>query len=93
MNILLEVLQYLLAAAMLLPLTRLLRGPRLIDRVVAIDLLASLSVGFIVIRAEATRVWLLLDIALGLGLISAIGTIAIGAFIEQHSSEAREEKS
>ena len=51
------------------------------------------AVRVIVIRAEATRVWFLLDIALGLGLISAIGTIAIGAFIEQHSSEAREEKS
>lgn len=92
MNTLLIVLQAMVGLASMLALWRLVRGPRLADRVVAIDLLATLAVGFLVVRAAQTGHWLYVDVALGIGLISVVGTVAFGTFIEHRANEAREEE-
>lgn len=92
MNTLFIVLQAVVGLASMLALWRLARGPHLADRVVAIDLLATLAIGFLVIRAAQTGHWLYVDVALGIGLISVVGTVAFGTFIEHRSSEAREEE-
>jgi len=91
MSIIIVVLQTVVGLASLLALWRLVRGPHLADRVVALDLLASLAVGFLVLRAAQTGHWMYVDVALGIGLISVVGTVAFGSFIEHRAREAREE--
>ncbi|MCS6969983.1 MAG: cation:proton antiporter [Planctomycetota bacterium] len=92
MNDLVLVLHLGVGAAMLLALWRLLRGPRLADRVIALDLLATIAVGFLALRAAETGHWLYLDIALGIGLIGFVGTVAWAAFVEQRAREAQGEE-
>ena len=48
---------------------RLMRGPSLADRVVALDMLALLGIGFIGIVAVATEEYAYLDVAIALALV------------------------
>jgi multicomponent Na+:H+ antiporter subunit F len=73
----------LLVTAMLLAVLRLVRGPSLPMRVVALDLLSSLSVGFIAAYTVVTDKALFLDVALVLSLISFLGTVALAYYIEK----------
>lgn len=73
----------LLAAAMLLAVLSLVRGPSLPMRVVSLDLLSSLSVGFIAAYAVVTGQPLFLDVALVLSLVSFLGTVALAYYIEK----------
>ncbi len=52
-------------------------------RVVALDLMASLSVGFIAAYAVLTEQPLFLDVALVLALIAFLGTVAFAFYIEK----------
>lgn len=60
---------------------RLLRGPELSDRVVALDLMATLSIGIIAVYALIFENRLLLDVAAVIALISFMGTIAFAQYI------------
>ena len=71
-----------LALAALLALWRVLRGPTLPDRVVAIDLIGVLVVGFAVVGAAASGSPYFLDVAIVIALISFVGTIAYARFVE-----------
>ncbi len=88
MTLLTGILTVVISVAMTLALWRLVRGPGLADRVVALDLLASLTVGWLVVRAAATGHWMYVDVALGIGLVSVVGTVAFGAFTEHRAREA-----
>ncbi len=78
-----NILFIFLIAAMLLAVLRLLRGPSLAMRVVALDLMASLTVGFIATYAVVTDQPLFLDVALVLALVSFLGTVAFAFYIEK----------
>ncbi len=73
----------LLSVALLLALVRLILGPSLPDRVVALDLIATLAVGFTALYAVLSQQALFLDLALVLALIAFLGTIAFAYFIEK----------
>ncbi|MEP0761135.1 MAG: cation:proton antiporter [Chloroflexota bacterium] len=73
----------ILALAMMLAFVRLLRGPSLPDRVVAVDLLTALSIGIIATYAIATEQTALLDVAIVLALVSFLGTVAFAYYIER----------
>lgn len=73
----------LLSAAMLLAFVRLVEGPSLPARVVALDLMASIAVGFIATYAVATDQPLFFDVAIVLALIAFLGTVAFAHFIEK----------
>lgn len=73
----------LLTAAMLLAVLRLVRATSLPMRVVALDLMSSLSVGFVAAYAVVTDQPLFLDVALVLSLISFLGTVALAYYIEK----------
>lgn len=73
----------LLSAGFLLAFWRLLAGPGLPDRVVAVDAMATVAVGALVLTGMATNQALLLDIALAVALITFLGTIALAASIEK----------
>jgi multicomponent Na+:H+ antiporter subunit F len=73
----------LLIVSMFLALLRLIRGPSLPDRVVALDLIAMISVSFITAYAVSTKQPLYIDEAVVLALIAFVGTIAFAYFIEK----------
>lgn len=64
---------------------RLVRGPTLADRVVALDLIAFLTIAFIAVYAVVSDEPAFLDIAITLALVAFLGTIAFARWI--HKSE------
>lgn len=76
----------MLAAAAVLTFIRLLKGPTLPDRVIAIDLIGVLMVCILVVTAAATKQGALLDVAMVVALISFVGTVAYSRYIERSRS-------
>ena len=72
-----------LGAALLVTFVRLVRGPTLPDRIVAMDLLGVLVVGFIVVLAGTSHVRATLDAAIVIALIGFVGTIAYATYVER----------
>lgn len=62
---------------------RLLRGPYLPDRVVALDLISVMAMGFIVVYAVRFNQPNFLDVAIILALITFLGTVAFAYYIER----------
>ncbi|AYD00157.1 multicomponent Na+:H+ antiporter subunit F [Neorhizobium sp. NCHU2750] len=72
---------FLLAAAFLLTVWRVVQGPTLPDRVVALDMLVGIVIGFIALIAIRTGFTLYVDIAIALGLVGFLATVAFARFI------------
>lgn len=72
--------------AFLLTIFRLALGPSLPDRILALDLLVILGIGFIVIFTLATGYYAYLDMAIALGLVGFLATIAFARFV-MHQAE------
>lgn len=72
----------LLSAALVFAFLRLARGPYLPDRVIALDLISILAMGFIVAYAVRFNQPSFLDVAIILALISFLGTVAFAYYLE-----------
>jgi multicomponent Na+:H+ antiporter subunit F len=72
-----------LVLAMAITFVRLVRGPSLPDRVVALDLMGTLSIGVMTVYAVATEHAVYLDVAIVLTLISFLGTIAFAYYVRR----------
>ena len=72
-----------LGIAMLPALLRLVRGPRMPDRIVALDLMVTLGIGIIATYAIATDESVLLDVTLVLALVSFLGTTAFAYYLQR----------
>lgn len=83
LSIVVELSLIMLIIAMILAFVRLLRGPSVPDRVVSLDLIATLAVGIIAVETIALDEPLLLRAAVVLALITFVGTIAFGRSIEK----------
>jgi multicomponent Na+:H+ antiporter subunit F len=70
----------LLTAATVLVLTRLVRGPSTLDRIVAVDVLLAVMVCAIAAEAAYTRDATSLPILVGLSIIGFIGSVSVGRF-------------
>lgn len=64
---------------------RLLHGPSLPDRVIALDILSILGIGMIVAYAIASGQPVFIDVASVLALVSFLGTIAFAAYVERRA--------
>jgi len=73
----------LLSLAVLMAFVRLARGPSLPDRVVALDLLSTLAIGMIAVYAIITDRPVVLDVAIVLGLLAFLGTVAFARYLEK----------
>lgn len=71
----------MMTAALVLAFVRLVRGPSLPDRVVALDLIASVTVGLTATYAVVTNHVDLLHVAVMLALIAFLGTVAFAIFV------------
>jgi multicomponent Na+:H+ antiporter subunit F len=72
-----------LVVALFLAFIRLVRGPSLPDRVVALELCGTVMVGMIAVQAILTDQRVLLDVAIGLALVSFLGTVAFARYVEK----------
>ncbi|KPL84035.1 hypothetical protein SE15_02280 [Thermanaerothrix daxensis] len=72
-----------LTAGMIFTFIRLLRGPSLPDRIVALDLLVTLLIGVIATYAILNDQSAFLDVAIILALVSFLGTVAFAYYIER----------
>ena len=78
-------LYLVLMAALLLAFVRLAVGPSMPDRVVALDLIANLVVATTALYAITTDQQVLLDVAIGIALITFLGTVAFAQYIERRA--------
>jgi multicomponent Na+:H+ antiporter subunit F len=72
-----------LGVALIVAFIRLVKGPTLPDRIVAIDLFGVLVVGVIVVLAGRTGVQATLDAAIVIALVGFLGTIAYATYVER----------
>lgn len=70
-----------LVLAMLLAVVRLVRGPTLADRILALDLLSTLALSFIAVFAIRTGFMLYVDIALAMALAGFLATVALARYV------------
>jgi multicomponent Na+:H+ antiporter subunit F len=73
----------LIGLALFLTFVRLVRGPTMPDRVVALDLMGVLAVGMIAAYSVATDQPVLLDPATVLALVGFLGTVAFARYLEK----------
>jgi multicomponent Na+:H+ antiporter subunit F len=76
-----------LGLALLLAVVRLVRGPTLPDRIVAMDLVGVLVIGLIVVLAAFTGIRATLDAAIVIALIGFVGTVAYATYVQRGHSE------
>ncbi|PHP65169.1 cation:proton antiporter [Zhengella mangrovi] len=71
----------LLSAAFLLTVYRVVRGPTLPDRILGLDMLVAAAIGFIAVIGIRTGYTLYVDIAIALGLVGFLATVAFARFV------------
>jgi len=77
----------ILALAMVLAFVRLILGPTMPDRVLALDLIASISIGSAITLMFVSGQPFYLDIAIFIALIVFIGTVAISKYLKQQFND------
>lgn len=71
----------ILVLALLITVYRVVVGPTLPDRVIALDMLVGIVIGFIAVIALRTGYTLYIDIAIALGLVGFLATVAFARFV------------
>ncbi|MBO0663536.1 cation:proton antiporter [Jiella sp. MQZ9-1] len=81
LEICLDISLILLGIAFFLTVVRIIKGPTLPDRVLGLDMLTSVAIGFIAVIGIDTGFTLYVDIAIALGLVGFLATVAFARFI------------
>lgn len=76
-----------LSLTMVLVFLRVIRGPRLMDRVVALDMLAIVGIGFTAAFAILFDKKVIIDVALILALVAFISTIAFAYYYQKEGED------
>lgn len=63
---------------------RLVRGPTVADRVVALDTMTLLGIGFVSIVAADTGESAYIDVAIALALVGFLSTVAFARYVYRH---------
>jgi multicomponent Na+:H+ antiporter subunit F len=77
----------MIGLSMFLAFIRLVRGPTLPDRVVALDLMGVLTVGMIAAYDVAMDQPILLDTATVVALVGFLGTVAFARYLERRGRD------
>lgn len=72
-----------LAVAAVLVLVRLVRGPSVPDRIVALDTLLQVVVAGIAVAAAMTRDGSFLAVLVAVALLGFVGTVTVARFVER----------
>lgn len=81
LNISLLISFLLLLFALIISLIRLINGPSIYDRIVSLDLIASIVMGFILLYSILVNESVYFDIVIVISLISFIGTVSISTYL------------
>ena len=71
----------MLSAAFILIVVRIARGPSLPDRILGLDLMVTVGVGYICIFGIRSGFSIYVDIAIALALVGFLSTIALARFV------------
>jgi len=88
----LDIAIVLLACAFFVSSIRVLIGPSIVDRVVALDMLVGIAIGFIAVFGMKAGFHLYIDIAIALGLVGFLATVAFARFILLNGTNKTEAK-
>ena len=78
---------FAMALSFALIVIRIVRGPSLSDRILALDMLVSIGIGFIAVIGIKTGFYLYVEIAIALGLVGFLATIAFARFVLSRGAE------
>lgn len=73
-----------LIVTLILAFIRLLKGPTAHDRIVAMDFISSVVMGFILVYSVQIHKDFYIDIVILISLISFVGTVAISTYLKQN---------
>lgn len=83
LGIAIQIALAVLSLTFLLTVFKVIHGPTLPDRILALDMLFTIGIGYIAVIAIKTGFMLYLDIAISLGLVGFLATIAFARFVLQ----------
>lgn len=73
----------MLTVSIILVFIRLFKGPEVVDRVIALDLIITIGIGLITAYSIRSGQALFLDVAMILALIAFLGTIAFAFYLDK----------
>lgn len=71
----------LLLVGIALTVVRIIRGPTVADRILGLDLITTLGIGFVGVMAIKTGFALYIDIAISVGLVGFLSTVALARYL------------
>lgn len=77
----------MLMISVALVFVRFVKGPRLSDRVISLDLLITIGIGIIAVYSMIFERSTFLDIAMILALIAFLGTVAFSYYLEKREKD------
>lgn len=80
----------LLSLSFIITVVRVVLGPTLPDRILGLDMLVAAAIGFIAVQGITTGFALYLDIAIALGLVGFLATVAFARFISTRGRTERD---
>ncbi|WP_436122193.1 cation:proton antiporter [Aminobacter sp. LjRoot7] len=81
-----------LTISFLLVVVRVVKGPSLPDRILALDMLVAVAIGFIAVLGVRSGFTLYVDIAIALGLVGFLATVAFARFVMSGGVDAKKEE-
>ena len=83
MNIVFYIAFGFLLMALAVTLYRLIKGPTAGDRVVALDLIGFITMGFVLVYSVLINKAIYFDIPVIISMVSFIGTIAVSTYLKE----------
>ena len=74
---------FIIMIAIALGVYRLVKGPSVVDRAIALDLLTLVSIALIVLIALLTSRFIYIDVALVYGLLSFLSVLAVARYLDR----------
>lgn len=81
----------ILTLAFFVTIFRVVVGPTLPDRILALDMLVGIAIGYIAVLGVKTGFNLYIDVALALGLVGFLATVAFARFVLARGAPAERE--
>lgn len=82
-NLIYQISAGLVILSLFIILIRLIKGPTVADRIVALDAMTIVSISLIVLISHITQRVIYLDVAIVYGLVSFIGVVAFARYLER----------
>ena len=83
LELVLFVVLVILSLSVVVAFLRLVRGPSLLDRVISLELIATIIVGVIAVYGVISVQPVFLDVAIVLSLVGFLGAIAFARYLEK----------